>query len=169
MMGMLVIAGIWANHNLRNLTLPAVLAPTSSKLAGVAREPQPCTTVQAFKPGAKKKLSLPEAIQADPQASVLAAASVPPSDRPRTATALLHRDTGLGEIYLRDDPLPWLAFNRRSALGIAWGAKAGASGLVTRGYGRVDMLQVKRLHAGLLGDVDSDGGWYAGGFAEVRW
>ncbi len=147
----------------------AQLAPTSPKIANTAKESKQCATVQAFKDPAKKKLDLPEQIQQDKQAVVLAAAPVPPSDYPRTATGVLHLDTGLGEIYLKDDPLPWLAFNRRGAVGVAYGFKDDADGFVTRVYGRLDLVQIKMLHAGLLGDVDNTGDWYGGGFVEMRW
>jgi len=147
----------------------AQLAPTSPKVAKIDKVTRDCKTVEVFADKAKRKLDLPEHVQKDEQASVLAAAPVPPSDYPRTATAVLHRDTGVGEIYLRQDPLPWLAFDSRGALGVAYGIKDDTDGFVTRIYGRLDLMQVKRLHAGLLGDVDNTGDWYGGGFVEARW
>jgi len=83
-------------------------------------------------------------------------------------TAVYDSGTGAVDMYLRQDPLPWLAFDRRGALGVAYGFRNEADGFVTRVYGRLDLVQIKRVHAGLLGDVDNAGNWYGGAFAEYR-
>lgn len=164
----LCAGGLWAWSTLKP-SLPAVLGQPTDRVANIPTETKPCTQVQALAPPAKKKLDLPEPIQKDEQASVLAAVDVPRTDHPLIATALLHRDTGIGEIYFTPQPLPWIAFNRRATIGVAYGLKDNANGFVTRAYGRLDLMQIKMLHAGLLGDVDNAGGWYAGGFVEARW
>ena len=166
--GLLVAAGICAWMKYRP-SLPAVLGQPTDRVAATHTETKPCTQVQALAPKAKKKLGLPDPIQKDEQASVLTAVDVPRTDHPLIATALLHRDTGIGEIYFTPQPLPWLDFNRRTTLGVAYGFKNNATGFVARAYTKLDLLQIKRLHAGLLADVDNAGGWYGGGYAELRW
>lgn len=164
---LIVVAGcVWLKYR---PSLPAVLGQPTDRVAGIPTETKPCTQVQALAPKAKKKLGLPDPIQKDEQASVLTAVDVPRTDHPLIATALLHRDTGIGEIYFTPQPLPWLDFNRRATLGIAYGFKNNATGFVARAYTKLDLLQIKRLHAGLLADVDNAGGWYGGGYAELRW
>jgi hypothetical protein len=151
--------------------LPAVLAPTSPKIADIAKETKPCTSVQAFKDPAKKKLNLPEHVQKDEQASVIAAAPVPPSDYPRTATAVLHRDTGIGEIYLQQDTLPWLAFNPRWRFGIFYGASFSASqdasdsfeSGVALGTIQYEALQLKKLRATIHAQGSTDSRAFLGG------
>lgn len=164
--GLLCAALLWV-WNAYKPSLPAVLGQPAAKVAGIPTETKACTQVQALAPPAKKKLGLPEHVQKDEQASALTAANVPPSDHPLIATALLHRDSGLGEIYFTPQPMPWLAFNRRTAIGVSYGIKDDTNGFVTRLYGRLDIIQVKRLHAGLLADVDNAGGWYGGGYVEM--
>ena len=166
-LGLLVAAGLYAYKALKP-SLPAVLGEAPAKFAGAKTETKDCKTVQALVPKAKKDVGLPIAIQKDDDTSLLAVAVVPRSDNPLWASAVLHRSTGVGEIYFTPQPLPWLAFNRRGALGVAYGARSEATGFVTRVYGRLDLVQVKRLHAGLLGDIDNAGSWYGGGFAELR-
>lgn len=150
-------------------TLVAAIAPPAKSTAGDKKETKACTTIEAYTPKIKKKLELPESVQKDDNISVIATADTPRDGRPYIASALLNLSTGVGEIAFTPQPYPWLAFNRRGALGVAYGFKDNADGFVTRLYGRLDLMQVKRLHAGLLGDIDNAGGWYGGGFVEIRW
>ncbi len=139
----------------------AQLAPTSPKVAKIDKVTRDCKTVEVFADRAKKKLDLPEHVQKDEHASVLAAAPVPVSDYPRTATAILHRDTGIGEIYLRDDPLPWLAIESRWRLGAWYGVNDEQGGAI-RAHARYEVAQTKRLHWSLLGSVETGGRFFAG-------
>ncbi len=168
-LGLLVCAGVAAWRALQPPTF-AQLAPTSPKMAGTAKEQKACTTVSAFKASAKKKLDLPEHVQQDEQASVLAAAPVPPSDHPRTATAVLRRDTGIGEIYLKDDPLPWLDLNplRRWALAVDYGLINRADEPTWHIGGRYDFLKVKALRFGTAAHVFGEGTRYIGAGLEVK-
>ena len=166
--GLLVAAGVCA-WNAYKPKLPSVLAPPAKELAKEETTVKECQKVAVFRDKVKKKLDLPATVQKDPDKHVVAASPVPPSDHPHTMTAVYDSGTGGVDMFLRQDPLPWLAFNRKGALGMAYGARSEASGFVTRVYGRLDLVQIKMLHAGLLGDVDNAGGWYGGGFAELRW
>jgi hypothetical protein len=166
--GLLTAAGVCA-WKAYTPNLPSVLAPPAPELAKEETTIKECQKIAVFRDKVKKKLDLPATVQKDTSKHVVASSPVPPSDYPHTMTAVYDSGTGAVDMFLRQDPLPWLAFNRRGAIGAAYGFKDGADGFVTRVYGRLDLLQIKRLHAGLLGDVDNAGGWYGGGFAEVRW
>lgn len=154
--GLLLAAIGWAWHSLTP-SLPAVLAPPAKKIAGLATETQPCTAVVALTPAAKKKLGLPPALQQDPQASALTAADVPRTDYPLIATSVLHRDTGVGEIYFTPQPRPWLAFDRRWLVGGFVAYRDGAPEPVGELLGLYDLVQIKALHVGAMGHLDTTG------------
>lgn len=166
--GLLVAAAIcvWMQYR---PSLPSVLAPPSKEVKGEKPLERECEKTIVYRDRVKKELGLPDTVKRDPDKQVTASTQVPGSEHPHTVTSVFDFDTGQTDLYVRRDPLPWLAFNRRGALGLAYGIKDDTDGFVTRGYGRLDLMQVKRLHLGLLGDVDSVGDWYGGGFVEYRW
>jgi hypothetical protein len=88
---------------------------------------------------------------------VLAAVDVPRTEAPLIATSLLHRDTGLGEIYFTPRPRPWLAFDRQWTAGVFYVARDDAAAPVWRLTGTVDFFQIKALHLGAYGQLDTDG------------
>lgn len=167
-LGILVAAAVYAYKTLTP-SLPSVLAPTAKELEGAKTDTLKCKNVIVYRDAVEKKLGLPDIVKRDPDKHVVASSRVAPSDYPRTMTAVYDDRSGGVDMFLRQDPLPWLAFNRRGALGVAYGVKNNADGFVTRIYGRMDLIQIKRLNAGLLGDVDNASGWYGGGFIEARW
>ncbi len=166
--GALVAAGICAWLKFKP-SLPSVLLPPAKELAGAPTDTLKGKTVIVYRDAVEKKLGLPDIVKRDASKHVVAAAKVPPSDYPHTMTAVYDDRSGGVDMFLRQDKLPWLAFNRRGSIGVAYGFKGGHDGAVARVYGRLDLVQIKRLHVGLLGDVDGGGGWYGGGYAELRW
>lgn len=150
-------------------SLPSVLATPANELAKEQTKTLDCKPVVVYRDKVETKLGLPDIVTKDQDKHVVASSKVPASDYPHTMTAVYDEKVGGVDMFLRQDPLPWASFNRRAALGVAYGFKDDANGAVTRVYGRMDLMQVKRLRLGLLGDVDNAGGWYGGGFAEVRW
>lgn len=154
--GLLIAAAVWAWQTVKP-SLPAVLAPPAEKIAQVRTETKACTTVQALAEPAKKRLGLPESVRRDPQASVLAAADVPRTDSPLIATPLLHRDTGVTEIYFTPQPRPWLASDRRWLVGGFYVARDEATEPVGELVGLYDVFQIKALHVGVLGHLDTTG------------
>lgn len=167
-LGMAIIAGYSAYLKMK-APLTATLLQPAGELAGAKTDTLKCKDVIVYLDAVEKKLGLPDIVKRDASKHVVNAAKVPPSDYPQTMTAVYDDRTGGVDMFRRQDPLPWLAFNRRGAIGAAYGFKGGGNGFVTRLYGRIDLLQVKMLHAGLLGDVDNSGGWYGGAFVEGRW
>lgn len=149
--------------------LPSLLAPPARELAREEPRLLDCKPVLVYRDKVERKLDLPAIVTRDPNKHVVAASRVPPSEYPHTMTAVYDEKVGSVDMFLRQDPLPWLAFNRRGAFGVAYGLKSDTDGFAPRVYGRMDLLQVKRLHLGALGNIDGDGDWYGGGFIEARW
>lgn len=165
--GLIVAIGcVWIQYR---PSLPSVLATPAKELAKEKTKRLECKPILVYRDKVETKLGLPDIVTKDPDKHVVASSKVPPSDYPHTMTAVYDEKVGGVDMFLRQDPLPWLAFNRSAALGVAYGVKDSADGFVTRLYGRVDLVQIKRLHVGLLADVNNAGGWYGGGFAELRW
>lgn len=150
-------------------SLPSVLATPAKELAKEETKTLKDKPVVVYREKVKAKLGLPESVKKDATKHVVNSTQVESSDRPTTVTAVYDDQTGVVDLFKRQDRLPWLAFDRRAAIGVAYGVKNDANGFVARIYGRADLIQIKRLHAGLLADVDNAGGWYGGGFAELRW
>ena len=142
-------------------SLPSVLAPVSDDLAKVKQELLECQKLKVYVPKAKKKLNLPDTIKSDPTKHVLAASPIPPSDYPHTMTAVYDQGTGVVDMFLRRDPLPWLAFNRRWRFGGYYGINDRESGVVM-GAASYEFLQLKRLHVTATGQVDTSSRWFIG-------
>jgi len=166
--GLLVAAGVCAWIKYRP-SLPSVLAPPAKELAKEETATLNCKPVMIYRDRVKEKLGLPPTIQKDPDKKVTASTKVPADDHPHTVTSVYDTSTGATDLYIRRDPLPWLAFDTRRELGVAYGFKDDADGAVARVFGKLDLVQIKALRAGLLGNVDSDGDWYAGAAVSLRW
>lgn len=149
-------------------SLPSVLAPPAPELAREQTRTLDCKPVIVYRDKVEKKLDLPAAVRRDPDKHVVAASKVPASDHPHTMTAVYDERTGGVDMYLRRDPLPWLGFDARKELGIAYGLKRDADAAVARLHGKLDLVQIKALRGGLLGTIDSDGDWFAGVGVSLR-
>ncbi len=86
-----------------------------------------------------------------------------------TVTAVLDTQTGASSLYIRNDPRPWFAPSMRAELALDYGYKRDRDAPVFRAGARVDLLQIKALHFGLTGSVDSDSAWFVGAGIAVRW
>lgn len=109
--------------------------------------------VKTYKPAVKKKLALPDAVQADDRQHVLQASRVEASDAPTTVTAVIDEETGRTEIYVREEPLPWLDLTPRGEAGAFFGLKRGEPAV--RVTARQQLLQVKMLRIGAIASVDA--------------
>ena len=166
-MGILVSGGFIAYHTLSKITAPSILAQPAKELKNVKTETLNCKPVIVYQDKAKKSLNLPETVARDPDKKVTASTKVSASDFPNTVTSVYDTGTGATDLFIRRDPLPWLATNARYELGIGYGYSD--NGSVTRLDGSVELIQVKALHIGLTGTLDSSGAYYGGGRAWVRW
>jgi len=140
---------------------PAVVAALAPELANLKTEDVPIKSVKAYPHQAKRKLNLSAAVQANKDEHVVAATKIDP-DRPRTVTAVLDTHTGASSLYIRNDPRPWFAPSMRAELALDYGYKRDRDAPVFRAGARVDLLQIKALHFGLTGSVDSDSAWFVG-------
>ena len=164
--GLLIAAVVWAYLSIKP-SLPSIESAPSKDLVKVNKEILNCIPVVVYKDKAKDKLGLPSAVVAAPEQRVLGATQVNPNERPTTVSAVFNTTSGETTFYQRLDPLPWLDFNRRATLGVAYGFKNDHDGAAIRVYGKLELLQIKALKAGLMGDVDNARGWFGGGYAEA--
>ena len=163
------IAGGCAYLKFTRVPLPSALLQPAKELDKEKPTLLKCKPVLVYRDKVEAKLGLPETVKRDPDKHVVASSNVPPSDYPHTMTAVYDSGTGGVDMFLRRDRLPWVAFNQKGSIGVSYGVKNSTTGSVSRLYGRFDLIQIKRLHAGILGDVDTDGDKYGGAFAEYRW
>lgn len=164
----LLLGVYWWTH------VPAVPAPSYHEAAPAPQLAK--TPTEAIKPpqvvvyaqAAKKKLDLPAGVQADQHAHVIAASRLPADDHAQTVTTVIDDQTGLSQTLVREEPLPWLAAEQRGYARLGYGIKTG-SGRVTRLAVGENLIQVKALHFGVDGTLDSDGQGYAGVHVEWQW
>lgn len=167
--GLAVLALIW-NH-----FKPAPPAPVgtyidtkdSPDVAKLDKKPMQ-GRINVLPPAAKRKASLPQAVQNDPGAHVVDTAQFPVNYQPFTAVAVYDEKSGDVAMMVREDPLPWLAAERRSYVRIGYGVKRGV-GTVGQIAAGGNLVQAKALHVG--GDVElfTDGTAYAGAHVEYQW
>ena len=108
--------------------------------------------VNVYSPGIKGKLKLPTAITNDDNQHVLASSKTANDERPHTVSTVINSATGEVQTFDRTDPLPWLAVNTKSELGIYYGLKHGEQAL--RIEGRQELLQIKAVHMGAIASAD---------------
>jgi hypothetical protein len=164
--GVIVATGCWWSQN--KPRLPSVLATPSKEIAKEATSKLECKPILIYRDKVKEKLDLPDSVKTDTSKHVVNATKVSPSDWPITVSAVYDDQTGHIDLFKRQDQRPWIAFNRRSAVGIAYGINDQSDGFVTRLYGKLDLIQIKSISAGVLGDSDNSGGRFGGVFAEAR-
>lgn len=108
--------------------------------------------MRVYKPGVKATLKLPDSIIEDTTKHVTAAATVPADDRPQTVTTVYDAETGESRIYVKEEPLPWLARDTHGELGMYVGIKNGER--TTRLQVRQGLIQVKAMHVGAIASID---------------
>lgn len=142
-------------------------APPAKAVADVTERLPVKGTVNVLPPSVKRKLGLPQTDQNDPQIHVVDTASFPITTQPFTAVAIYDESTGDVSTHVREEPLPWLAAERR------WYARLGG-GVKTR-TGRVGQVaiggtfvQVKSWHIGGGAELFTDGEGYLGAYAEYQ-
>lgn len=145
-----------------NLSIPAKPAP-EVKHEAKAQTPIKAKTVKAYKPAIKKELKLPEHVQLDAAAVVIAASQVKPDDHSQTITSVLDVDTGEVETYVKRDPLPWLAWDKSGEAGIILELQNGEPAV--RLEARQNLFQVKAVHFGGTGSVEQT----LNGSNETKW
>lgn len=112
--------------------------------------------VQTYKPEVKRKLKLPDAVQANPAQHVVASSRTAPDERPHTITTVLDTSTGEFTTLDRAEPLPWIAVSTKTEVGAFYGVKNGQPAF--RVQAQQELLRVKALHLGAIASADMQAG-----------
>lgn len=137
-----------------NVHLPAKTAPQVTRettVPVVVAKP-----IKVYRPEVKRKLKLPDAVQANPEQHVVASSRTVPDERPHTITTVLDTSTGEFTTLDRTEPLPWIAVSTKTRLGVYYGLKNGAQAI--RIQGQQDFLRIKAVRVSAIGSVDLIGG-----------
>ncbi len=145
----------------RQPTDPAAPAPLAPELRGEVTSVAQCKPVVIYRDQVKQELGLPADVQANAQRQVVAATKVPASDRAHTVSAVADLESGRVDLYLRPDPLPWLALERRTSFGLVYGIDD-TGRTVLRGSAQLELLQLRHAHLGAAAHVDTTGRVLAG-------
>jgi len=131
------------------VTVEATTAPEVKKEEKVEVATAP---VKVYKPAVKRTLKLPESVVADNDQHVIASSKTANDERQHTITTVINQQTGESQTFDRVEPLPWVAVNTKSEIGIYYGMKAGEPAV--RIEGRQELLQVKAAHLGAIANAD---------------
>ena len=138
--GVFVAVGCWWNSN--KPSLPSIKATPAIELKGEKKTSLECKKVLIYRDRVATELGIPKIA-----GHVTASANIPASDHTQTATATYSEATGETSLYIRKDPLPWLARENRWQFNLLYGYNEfGVTAL--RGTGLYDLIQAKRLHLG---------------------
>jgi hypothetical protein len=159
-LGILAVLALQAWQDHQPLT-PATPAPLARELRGEITSVAQCKPVVIYRDQVKQELGLPADVRANAARQVVAATKVPASDRPHTVSAVADLDTGKVDLYLRPDPLPWLALERRTSFGLVYGIDD-AGRILLRGSAQLELLQLRHAHLGAAVHVDTTGRALAG-------
>jgi len=123
--------------------------------------------------GLKDGLKLPREIVESDHDQVLSSITTPESDHRHTVTTILNTETGGSRTFIKEEPLPWVAFDKRGQVGIYAGIKNGTP--TTRLEVQQGLLQMKSVHIGAIASVDQpmqgplQTDYYVGVGAWYRW
>lgn len=158
--GLLLAGGVCAWKTWRP-SLPSIPAPPAAELAHEKPVTLDCRSVAVYPDRVKKNLGLPAEVRRDPSQHVAGSARIPLDEHPHTVTAVYSEGTGRVDMFVRRDPLPWLALERRWQGGLIYGLNDDAE-TVVRLQGQYDMVRLKRLHLGVAGGIETGGRYLVG-------
>lgn len=160
---------LWTFYDRLKADLPVNVSVQLPQAKETVKETQKVVEVRyvkVFDDSTKVDLGLPKDVQDNPDKKVLVTGKLNAEERPYTLTATIDTKTGEGAVFARADPLPWIGPGTQGKIGLAYGSKNGQQ--VGRFYAAHDLVQVKSLHAGLIGTIDTDSEYFAGGYVEWR-
>lgn len=137
-----------------NVHLPAKPAPQVSRETTVPVEVK--APVKVYRPEVKRKLKLPDPVQANPEQHVVASSRTAPDERQHTITTVLDTRTGEFTTLDRAEPLPWIAVSTKTRLAAYYGLKNGEQAI--RIQGQQDFLRIKAVRLSAIASVDLVGG-----------
>jgi hypothetical protein len=129
----------------------------------------PAKTIKVYGTSVKGKLLIPKEAISNDNLQVTDSVVVSPSERPVQVTPVVDLQTGEVTTYEAAMPTPWFSPESRGSLGLTYGLKRDSVSPVFQLHGRHNFVQTKRIHWGVSGTAYSDGDWYAGAGAEIRW
>ncbi len=157
--GLAALAGtvlLWFSLQQERAPIGVVTQATPAPaVAGQAKSDIPIQsgTVKAYDLSAKRKVSLPGAVQADPHKNVIESSAVPADDHPQTVTSVIDTQTGEIETFVIREPLPLFALDYRGDAGLYLGFRNGYGAI--RAEARQAIFSVKAVHFGVIGSVES--------------
>lgn len=163
--GLLVAGGIcaWMKYS---PSLPSALATPAKELAKEETQTLKDKPIAVHRAKVKDKLGLPESVKKDATKHVVNSTQVEASERPTTVTAVYDDQTGVVDLFKRQDRLPWLAFYRRYEIGLSWLPLTDKGGSAVMSIdGRIELLQAKALRFGVTGTMSEQAGdfhWQVG-------
>lgn len=165
-LGLLIAGTICAYNTMSRITAPSIIAQPSKELKHAETTKLTCKPLVVYRDKVKRDLGLPDATVKDSAQQVVASTQIKASDYPHTISAVANIDSGKVDMFLRQDSLPWLSFDRKGTLGVSWGVQDDGE-TATRVDASYRLLAVKRLNLGLTGDVSTTGRAFVGGRAWV--
>lgn len=151
-----------------NVHMPAKPAPQVSRettVPVVVKAP-----IKVYRPEVKRKLKLPDAVQANPEQHVVASSRTVADERPHTVTTVLDTSTGEFTTLDRAEPLPWIGVSTKTEIGAFYGVKNGEPAF--RVQAQQEFLRVKALHLGAIASADfarGEADTFVGVGAWARW
>ena len=143
----------------------ATQAPETAGVKKVDIAPQ---KVEVYPDRVKKKMNLPQAEKDNPEIAVLDSSKIAGDYHPQTITTTIDKNTGETKTTVVVDPYPWFAATNQKEARILYGLK-NAGRFVGRVQFTDDFFQVKAVHLGFNGSVDTDGQFFIGVGASYRW
>lgn len=147
-------------------------APMEAHAATVVADSKPQEIqpkkVMAYPAKVKEKAALPDSMKQDPNIVVLDSSRVEASDRDQTVTSTLNTQTGAVETIVSEDPDPWFQLEAKNEARLSYGIKNGMK-TVGRASVSADMLEIKSVHFGVNGSLDTDGAYFAGAGIAYKW
>lgn len=163
----LAAIAIWF-ASIRHEAVPAAPARQSPALAAIATVEVRPKQVTAYAPGAKAKLRLPSSMVQNDAVVVLDSSKLPESDHTQTVTTVLDVDSGTPSTLVSVDPYPLLQFESHKAVGFSYGMTNGGNWLGLTTFSD-DLIQVKAVHFGVNGSIDTNGMVFVGVGASYVW
>ncbi|MDD4986746.1 MAG: hypothetical protein PHQ43_13415 [Dehalococcoidales bacterium] len=120
------------------------------------------------KEGVTKYVTLPSEIKDDPAKQITTTATVEPYEGKTNVVSIIDTQTGVSDILLKQDPLPFIALENRRELGFRSGYNSD-SRLESTLYGRWTVLRIGNAHLGAYGEANTEGRGKAQLELSYRW
>jgi hypothetical protein len=103
-----------------------------------------------------EKLKLPDWFKNNPDEQAIATAEIAPYKGKTHAVALLNTKSGVGQIIVKQEPLPLLGFVNDREIGVRAGMNTDGQPETTV-YGKWDFVRIGAVHVGVYGEAASTG------------